>query len=176
MSEDMSPAAKRLSPMMSSADQTWNTPRWFIDRVERALGPIGLDPCSNASSVVRAAVEFRLDRGEDGLALPWHGFGLVFVNPPFGREIGAWTQRCARVGSEVVALVPARCDTAWFHDAAHTCDALILWRGRFAFRVRDTDRGNAPFPSAVFYWGARRAMFLREFAADGFIAKARPAT
>lgn len=166
-------------PLMSSADQTWNTPRWFLDRVESALCQrIGLDPCSNATSEVRAIVEYRLERDQDGLALPWRGFGPVFVNPPFGREITKWMERCSTEGqgAEIVALVPARTDTAWWHGAAISADAIILWRGRIAFRIRDKDRGNAPFPSSIFYWGARRAQFLHEFSRDGFVAKARPAT
>jgi hypothetical protein len=106
-----------IAPMLSSADQTWNTPRWFVDRVEAALGPVGLDPCSNQWSEVRARVEYRLDRGQDGLVLPWDGLGLVYVNPPFGRVIGRWMQRCAASGAEVVALVPARVDAKWWHEA-----------------------------------------------------------
>lgn len=164
---------KSQRTLMSSADQTWNTPRWFLDRVEHALGPIGLDPCSNATSKVRARVEYRLERGQDGLALPWCGLGLVFVNPPFGREIVAWMMACAisgaRNGVELVALVPARTDTKWWHVAARSCDAFVLWRGRFAFsKRRSRKHGNAPFPSSVFYWGPRPSVFLGEFSADGF--------
>jgi hypothetical protein len=164
------PTSTTRSVHFSSADQTWNTPRWFIDRVVRALGPIGLDPCSNEWSVVGAAREVRFDRGEDGLAVPWGEHGLVFVNPPFGRAIGAFMQRCA-TADECVALVPARVDARWWHDAYAASSACVLWRGRLAFRVRGTGRGNAPFPSSVFYFGARSRAFLGEFARDGIVAK-----
>lgn len=53
------------------------------------MGTIDLDPCSNAASAVRALVDYRLDRGQDGLALPWRA-SLTYVNPPYGREVNRW--------------------------------------------------------------------------------------
>lgn len=159
-----------LRPLLTSKDQTWNTPEWFIGRLTQALGLVGLDPCSNEWSVVRARTEYRLERGEDGLSLPWADRGLVFVNPPFGREIPRWMLRCETSGAEeVVALVPARVDAKWWHRAHLSCAAVILWRGRFAFRKRSSDRGNAPFPSSVFYWGSRVSAFVDAFDTDGIV-------
>jgi hypothetical protein len=63
-----------------------------LDRVRR-IDPIGLDPFSNAQSIVGAKREFRLDRGEDALRLDWRGYGLVYANPPFGDEIAACMRR-----------------------------------------------------------------------------------
>jgi hypothetical protein len=44
------------------------------------------------------------------------------MNPPYGRHIGAWMQKAwesSRNGTElVVCLVPARTDTAWWHEYA----------------------------------------------------------
>jgi len=156
-----------LKPLMSSADQTWNTPDWFIERLRSALGPIGLDPCSNEWSVVNAATEFRFDHGQDGLALPWRGHGLTFVNSPFGRALFAWADKWSSDGDEVVALEPSRTDTAWWQLAVTRCAAYVQWRGRFEFRLRTGKRGNAPFPSTVFYYGSRTDAFLAEFARSG---------
>lgn len=158
---------KGLTPLMSSADQTWNTPEWFLDRLRRALGPIGLDPCSNEWSVVGARREFRFDRGEDGLALPWRGHGLTFVNSPFGPALAKWADKWSSDGDEIVALEPSRTDTAWWQLAARRCTAYVQWRGRFSFRLRTGGRGNAPFPSTVFYYGPRADAFLGEFARAG---------
>lgn len=161
------PPAPRFAPLMSSDDQTWNTPRWFIHRLVRALGPIGLDPCSNSNSIVNAIVEWRDERGEDGLGQFWAGHGLVYVNPPFGDALPTWLRRCAVDGDEVVCLVPSRTDTKWWHEAVNSCDAAVLWKGRFAFRIRAGTHGNAPFPSVVFYWGNRIDAFMAEFQNDG---------
>jgi hypothetical protein len=67
----------------TAARLDWNTPQRFLAAVRLAFGGrIGLDPCGNGSSKVGAVIEYRLERGEDGLALHW--VGQTFVNPPFG--------------------------------------------------------------------------------------------
>lgn len=49
----------------------------------------------------------------------------VWLNPPYGREIGVWVMKClasARAGATVMALLPANPDTVWFRtvwDSAH---------------------------------------------------------
>ena len=43
----------------------------------------------------------------------------MFCNPPYGREIARWVRKCyeeSRKGALVVMLIPARTDTAYFHD------------------------------------------------------------
>lgn len=91
---------------------------------------------------------------DDGLLLPWHG--KVFMNPPYGRQIGLWTKKAkAEVERDhaqiVVALLPARTDTCWWHkDVAGSADVFFL-RGRLRF---GDGNQSAPFPSAVVVWGA----------------------
>lgn len=156
-----------LSPALySSARDSWNTPPEVLDRL-RAWAPIGLDPCSNASSIVHAATEWRLERGEDGLSLPWADRGLVFVNPPYGRALGPWLAKCTSEGVrgvEVVALVTGRPDTRWFQAAARSCAALHFWAGRLTFLGAPHP---APFPSCLFYWGPRPFGFLAAFEGCG---------
>jgi site-specific DNA-methyltransferase (adenine-specific) len=82
------------------------------------------------------------------------------MNPPYGREIGKWMAKAheeADRGATVVCLVPARTDTAWWHDHAAKADEIRFVRGRLKF-IRDDGRNDsAPFPSAVviFRGGAR---------------------
>lgn len=156
----------RLAPLMSSEKGDWNTPQVIVDRVrtfnER---PIGLDPCSNASSIVGADVEWTLERDGDSLPKPWTGHGLVYVNPPYGRGIDAWVRKCREtswLGGEVIALVPARPDTAWWHDhcAPPRAEAVCFWRGRLTFVGAPAP---APFPSALVYWGPRKWRFRDTF-------------
>jgi phage N-6-adenine-methyltransferase len=81
----------------------------------------------------------------DGLAQEWDG--VCFMNPPYGRTVGAWMAKAlasAQAGATVVALVPARTDTAWWHDYATQAEIRYL-RGRVRFGGGDP----APFPSAV---------------------------
>jgi phage N-6-adenine-methyltransferase len=84
---------------------------------------------------------------DDGLTQPWTG--VCWMNPPYGRTIGQWIEKAYRSaldGATVVCLVPARTDTAWWHDfAAKSADIRYL-RGRLRFG--DAENG-APFPSAI---------------------------
>lgn len=155
--------------LFMSADMTWCTPEVVLERVRR-MGPIGLDPCSNSRSIVRAKEEWRGPPGTDGLAEPWTGHGLVFVNCPYGRGIGQWAAKCALEamdGCEVVLLVPARPDTAWWHEAVVPhAKAICFWRGRLSFLGAPA---GAPFPSAVIYYGKRTEAFGEAFHDAGWI-------
>jgi hypothetical protein len=150
--------------LMSSANPSWNTPPEVLDLV-RKLGPIGLDPCSNPTSIVgaRDAWEFN----DDGLNRPWADHGIVYVNPPYGREIVWWVakaEREARLGAEIVALLPSRTDARWWQKHVTTADALVFWAGRLRFLGAPS---SAPFPSAVAYWGPRWLTFLSVFGERG---------
>lgn len=175
--------------MFSSEWDDWNTPEQVLAPV-RAFngGPIGLDPCSNADSIVNALREYRLDRGEDGLVLTWAGFGLVFFNPPYGDEIGPFMRRADAFGGagvEIFALVPNRTDTAWYQDNVFNVAAKLEWAGRLVHPRGRPDRrqltllgagdvpvappesGSAPFPSAILYWGPRARRFEQFFSPFG---------
>ena len=48
-----------------------------------------------------------------------HWPGVVWCNPPYGREVHEWIRmaiKSASLGSTVVILLPARTDTKWFHS------------------------------------------------------------
>ena len=139
----------------------WNTPANVLE-VVNAIDEIGLDPCSNPNSIVKAKTTYTLPK-QDGLRRPWTRRGLVYVNPPYGREIVAWMRRCqqqAARGVEIVALVPVRADTRWWHTycVPPKADAVCFWQGRLRFLGAPT---CAPFSSALVYWGPRRPAFLR---------------
>ena len=179
-----------LNPgLYSSEHDDWNTPECVLKRVRR-VADIGLDPCSNAQSIVRARTEYRLERGEDGLRLPWNGYGLVFVNPPYGDAISAFMRRVdhfGRMDVEIIALVPNRSDTTWFQTYAASARAKCEWRGRLVHprgvadqrqqplfqRVDDgpvtvvEEGGTAPFPSVVLYWGPSLGGFIDAFESAG---------
>jgi site-specific DNA-methyltransferase (adenine-specific) len=77
---------------------------------------------------------------------PW--FGRVFMNPPYGKTIGRWMRKAweeAHRGALVVCLVPARVDTAWWHDYAARGEVRFP-RGRVTFANAPNP---APFPVAI---------------------------
>jgi len=70
------------------------------------------------------------------------------MNPPYGATIGRWMAKAwaeSQRGALVVCLVPARVDTAWWHDYAARGEVEFL-RGRLVFGPAAS---SAPFPSAV---------------------------
>lgn len=167
----------------------WQTPDSFLDLV-RQVAPIALDPCTSAENPTGARRYVSPDAnilsdygpfgpqlvfgavGRDGLAEPWHawteGHGLAYVNPPYGRALGAWAAKIvteARLGAEIIALVPARTDTKWFHLMAEHMTSLLLWKGRLTFKGAPAP---APFPSAVFYFGRNWDRFHDLFESWGF--------
>lgn len=164
---DGAPSVGRSRAQFTSNSQEWNTPLEVLELV-RAFDAIGLDPCSNAGSIVGAAVEWRMERDGDSLLRDWRGHGLVYVNPPYSRFLRAWTAKCAQSGAEVIACVPARTDARWWHQSAVTADAICYWRGRLRFLGAPS---SAPFPSALLYFGPRVERFRDVFAAVGVTAK-----
>lgn len=147
----------RARVLTSSDVQSHNTPREILD-VLKPLGRIALDPCSNATSIVRARQAWTV--ADDGLARAWMVDGLVYVNPPYGDELPIWIRKCseeAARGAEIVMLVPARSDTQWFGFAAEVAD-VALWKGRIKY---GGNRHPAPFPICLIYFGPRPALFAK---------------
>ena len=75
----------------------------------------------------------------------------VFCNPPYGRAIAAWVRKCSEEAAKpdtlVVMLIPARTDTAYFHDYIyHKAREIRFIRGRLHF---NESRSGAPFPSMI---------------------------
>ncbi len=173
---DAANARARQRPLLSSAADGWCTPPEVLGLVRELYdGSIGLDPCSNGSSVVEARTAW--DSAADGLAQKWIGHGPVYVNPPFGDELPRWVAKCKHEhaeGAEILALVPARTDTRWFRDVLSSPCLVGLWRGRIRFMGAPFP---APFPCVVIYWGPRGEDFARVFApvCNGFMPGAFPA-
>ncbi len=131
----------------SSVTDEWSTPQELFDALTWVYGEFSLDPCATVSN---AKCQRFFTRKDDGLSLPWSG--KVFMNPPYGREIGRWVRKAyeeSREGAFVVCLVPARTDTRWWQDYARRGHVHFL-RGRLRF---GSARNSAPFPSAIVTFG-----------------------
>src|SRR5438034_1015706 len=82
----------------------------------------------------------------DGLKQTWRG--VCWMNPPYGRQIGLWIRKAYESslnGVTIVSLVPARTDTAWWHEYAANASEIRFIRGRLRF---GNSANPAPFPSA----------------------------
>lgn len=130
-----------------SADPTWRTPAKTFAELDAEFA-FTLDPA--ASRPLKPGIEW-FDETDQGLWREWSG--RVFVNPPYGRAIADWMRKITleRERCEViVALVPCRTDSGWWHDHAMAADEIRFIRGRLRFEGVDAPAGhNAPFPSCV---------------------------
>lgn len=187
----------KLSPLMTSASTEYLTPSWILDLVEK-VGPIDLDPCGHpmAEATKRArAVSFilniaalsRPEKSErwincDGLTQDWVRYvlsaerdrrrGLAFINPPYGRALKAWAEKCDTSQCSQIVLVPSRTDTTWW--ARLNPIAWCAVKGRLHFHGPDGQpiKDAAPFPSAVCLLhpeGDQLAHFVEVFSTVGIV-------
>jgi phage N-6-adenine-methyltransferase len=132
--------------MFSSASDDWATPQDFFDELNREFN-FTLDPCATSENA-KCAQYYTV--AENGLKQDWQG-EVVFCNPPYGREIKLWVQKCyeesQKPSTTVVMLIPARTDTKYFHDFIYNKARDIRFvRGRLRF---GDSKNSAPFPSMV---------------------------
>lgn len=130
--------------LYSSRTEEWPTPQSFFDALDREFN-FTLDPCATRANA-KCADYFT--KHDDGLERDW-GRHVVFCNPPYGRDIIHWAEKCWRAsiaGATVVLLVHARTDTRWFHNFVLGKAELRFVRGRLKF---GDGTQSAPFPSLV---------------------------
>lgn len=131
------------SGMMTSKTDLWSTPQDFFDKLDAEFH-FALDVCALPEN---AKCERYYTPTDDGLTQRWSG--VCWMNPPYGKVIGKWMQKAYESsitgGATVVCLVPARTDTAWWHDYAMRGEIRFI-RGRLKF---GSSKNSAPFPSAI---------------------------
>jgi len=124
----------------------WETPQELFDELDHEFG-FDLDACATKENA-KCPIFFSPD--DDALKLDWRG--VVWMNPPYGREIGLWVAKAfesALLGATVVCLLPARTDTRYFHSF---CGGSELVHAEIRFikgRLHFDGKGPAPFPSMI---------------------------
>jgi len=133
-----SSASRRFSRVLfSSASDEWSTPEDTYRALDAEFGFID-DPCP-------------LGGDFNGLMREWGS--PCFINPPYS-DIGPWMEKAwieSQAGKLVVALIPSRTDTKWWHRFAMRASEIRFIPGRLKFGGAKT---GAPFPSAVVIFGA----------------------
>lgn len=128
----------------------WETPPEVFDPLEREFH-FTLDPC--ATPATAKCARFYTEQ-ENGLTKSWAG-ERVFMNPPYGREVYAWTRKAreeARGGALVVGLLPASTDLAWWHEDVVGHAEVRYIRGRVRFLTGGPYRASGFFPSVIVVW------------------------
>lgn len=134
---------KGQAVLFASNKQDWGTPRDFFDRLDREFG-FTLDAAANEHN---AKCERYFTAEDNALQQRWTG--TVWLNPPYGREVGEWVRKAYEESQQlatVVVLIPARTDTQYWHDYVMQAAEIRLVKGRLRFEGAEN---SAPFPSAV---------------------------
>lgn len=159
--------------LTSSASDEWYTPPDIIALARTVLGNIDLDPASNATAQQWIQAEHHFTLKENGLEQVWNG--RVWLNPPYGQQIGAWTEKAVseyqqgRVRAALLLVRPA-VGSAWYQSLSKEfprCEPDKRIRFMDAHGVQQTSpvHGNA-----FFYLGKEVERFWKVFSGLGTVS------
>lgn len=150
----------------TALEDTWTTPPALVASVSEEFGRITLDAAARVGDAVaehwlgsdhpelhrRDALSSLVDWVDLAGHTPHEAH--IWVNPPFGRRATAFVARAveaAKNGVPVTVLLPARVDTALWHDWVFPYASEIRHlRGRLRYGRGDKRYDSpAPFPSAL---------------------------
>jgi site-specific DNA-methyltransferase (adenine-specific) len=130
--------------LFSSKSEEWETPQCLFDKLNAEFH-FTLDPCCTDEN---AKCEKHYTKMQDGLLQDWTG-ETVFCNPPYGRAMPKWIEKCYKHkldGGTAVMLIPARTDTKAFHEWIYNQSEIRFIKGRLKF---GKSKNSAPFPSMI---------------------------
>jgi phage N-6-adenine-methyltransferase len=135
----------------NGSGREWETPPELFGLLHQEFH-FTLDPCATPRTAKCARF---FSEADNGLAQDW-GTERVFLNPPYGAEVYAWTRKArlsAAGGALVVALLPASTDLQWWHDdvVGHAEEVRYL-RGRVRFLTGGAYRASGFFASVIVVW------------------------
>lgn len=132
----------------SSKKQNWATPPDLFAALHNEFN-FTIDVCAENWN---AKLPRFWTEEDNALTQDWSG-ERCFMNPPYGRVIKDFVKKAAESGAElVVALVPARTDTIYFHEFIYPYAEIRFIRGRVHFWTEEGAGTCAPFPSMIVIW------------------------
>ena len=130
--------------LFTSNTPEWETPQDFFDELNKEFKFV-LDVCCTLENC-KCLDGFNIQN--DGLKQNWsNSKGWKWMNPPYSREIKEWIKKASEE-RKVVALLPARTDTKYFHDYIYKKKNVEIRfiKGRLKFSGA---KNSAPFPSMI---------------------------
>lgn len=146
-------ATTRNNGRYNGNGREWATPSEIFDPLHREFG-FTLDVCATPAN---AKCPYYFTEAQNGLDQIWAG-ERVWMNPPYGKEIYAWTRKAraeAYRAQIIVALLPASTDLAWWHEdvmGEAGASEIRYIRGRVRFLTDGPYRASGFFPSVVVVW------------------------
>lgn len=145
---------KKSPALFSGKYIEYRTPMKLFKQLDEEFH-FDLDPCTTKDNPL--GTKWFFTKEDDGLKKPWSmyiGVRSVFVNPPYGKDIGKWVEKSYLTSSvnglTVVMLLPVRTDTRWFHEYVYRKPNVEIRfiSGRLKFEG-DYGHNTAPFPSML---------------------------
>lgn len=139
----------KTETLFSSVNMEWETPPELFRRLDEQYH-FTLDVAATAEN---ALCERYYTKETDGLSQSWQTDGAVWCNPPYGRSVAKWVRKAfyeSQGGQTIVMLIPARVDTAWFHDYVYHKATIRFIRGRLKYGLNGISAKNpAAFPAMI---------------------------
>lgn len=130
----------------------WGTPASIFEPLHKEFN-FTVDVCATPG---RQKLMRYFSPAQDGLKQDWFG-ERCWMNPPYGRAIVPWVKKAQDEARDpktlVVAILPVRSDTAWWHDYVLPYAEVRFMRGRVKFVDAEGKTGDpAPFPTCIVVW------------------------
>jgi len=120
------------------------TPRWFVDALERYLGiRFSLDVCA-LKDTAKCDNYYSLQEGQDSLELDWMRYN--YSNPPYS-DIKPWVEKALQMalrGATTAMLIPDKPELAVTRRAREYADTII----HMPFRLNFIRPDGEPFLDA----------------------------
>lgn len=148
-----------------SSNKEWETPESLFQPLRKEFN-IVFDVCASPENTKCRAY---YDKKLNALSASWsianeftEGKFAVWMNPPYGRGIDRWVRKAheeSLKGVTIVALLPARTDTSWFHNYIHGKQEVRFLKGRVKFVDA---KSSAPFPSMIVVFRPKKINKIKE--------------
>lgn len=147
--------------MFTTGTDDWGTPQSLFDYLNE-IHNFTLDACA---SDYNYKMKPYFTEEDDSLKQTW--FGNVWCNPPYSKQLQK--QFIEKAVSEiklgncdrVVMLIPARTDTANFHELiVPNASEILFIKGRISFNKQGKGSESAPFPSMIVIFEKNKSSVL----------------
>ena len=129
--------------LYQSNNQCWETPHNLFAQLNKEFC-FTLDAAADDTNH-KCVIYYTKE--DDSLKKNW--IGVVWLNPPYGRELKDWISKARSEsikGATVVCLVPVRSDTRWWHNDVMKSSEIRLLTRRLTFHG---GTNKAPFPACI---------------------------
>ena len=142
----------------SSEKGYWETPIWLFE----ILDSFYHFDCDVAASKSNTLCKKYFSLENSCLDNVW--YQMNFMNPPYGSEIKSFIIKAHEEyflrNNITIALLPARTDTRWFHNYIYNKTEILFIKNRLKYKIDGKGDKDAPFPSMVVGWGAKKQDFI----------------